>query len=78
MGTTGQPVQWGLQRNGKRVFWGKKGEKELAEEGEALGHGEGGGDWSRRGVQSCTIRFRKGKAENSEDALALRQVEKYT
>lgn len=78
MGTTGQPIQWGLQWEGKRVFGGKKGEKELAVERKALGHGEGGGDRSRSGVQSCTIRFRKGKAENSKDALALRLVEKYT
>lgn len=37
MGTTGQPIQWGLQREGKKVWGGKKGEKELAkaEEGKA-------------------------------------------
>ena len=63
----------------EKGFWGKKGEKEFAkaEEGKALGHGAGGGDRSRSGVQNCITHFGKGKAENSEDALALRHVEKY-
>lgn len=62
----------GRQENG--LLGKKKGRKELAkaDEGKALSHSVGGRDRSRSGVQSC-----KFKAESSEDALALKQMEKY-
>lgn len=76
MGRTGQPVQWGLQREGKKV-WGEKRERKSLQRQRKGKLCVGGGDRSRSRVQSCTTCFGKGKAENSEGGLALRHMKKY-